>query len=141
MNKLAKHIPTAAGVLLGLAFLSASLTFLLGMVPEQEPPPEGSPMAMFFGAFAPTGYLTFVKILELAGGILVAIPFTRRLGLLILCPIIVNIVAFHVFITNGDGLLNPMLVGIYVLTLYLLFVERAVLFSLVKRPVATGQAQ
>jgi uncharacterized membrane protein YphA (DoxX/SURF4 family) len=98
-------------------------------------------MAMFFGAFAPTGYLTFIKILELAGGILVAIPFTRRLGLLILCPIIVNVVAFHVFITNGDGLLEPMLIGIYVLTLYLLFVERAVLFSLVKRPNTAARPQ
>lgn len=133
MNKLVKHIPTVAGVLLGLAFIYASLMVLLDLAPEQEPPPEGSPTAMFFGAFGPTGYLTFIKVLELSGGILVAIPLTRRLGLLILCPIIVNIVAFHVFI-EPVGLLNPMTVAIYVLTLYLLFVERAVLISLVKRP-------
>ena len=31
-------------------------------------------------AFGPTGYMTFIKVLELLGGILVAIPRTRRLG-------------------------------------------------------------
>jgi len=134
MKKVLKHLPTVAGALLGLAFLFASLTFLLGMVPEQEPPPEGSPMAMFMGAFAPTGYFTFIKVIELAGGVFVAIPLTRRLGLVLLCPVIVNIVAFHVFITDGQGLLEPMLIAIYVLTLYLLWVERAALAGLVRLP-------
>jgi len=78
---------------------------------------------MFFGAFGPTGYMTFVKVLELLGGILVAIPRTRNFGLLILGPIIVNILAFHVFVAKG-GLADPMIVGIVLLALYLLWVER-----------------
>ncbi len=49
-------------------------------------------------AFGPTGYMTFVKILELLGGLLVIVPKTRNFGLLILGPILVNILAFHVFI-------------------------------------------
>ena len=57
-------------------------------------------------AFAPTGYLTFVKVLEVVGGILVALPRTRNFGLLILGPIIVNILAFHVFVMKGEGLLG-----------------------------------
>lgn len=58
-------------------------------------------------AFVPTGYLTFVKVLEVVGGVLVAVPRTRNVGLLVLGPILLNIVAFHVFVTRGEGLLNP----------------------------------
>ena len=134
MRKIIKHIPTVAGALLGLVFLFASLMFLLGMVPEQAPPPEGSAMAMFFGAFAPTGYLTLVKVCELVGGVLVAVPMTRRLGLAVLCPIIVNISAFHVFVTVGAGLREHSLVALYILTLFLLWVERGYLAGLVSRP-------
>ena len=38
---------------------------------------------MFLGAMYMTGYLAFVKVLEILGGILVAIPKTRNLGLLV----------------------------------------------------------
>ena len=118
-----KHLPTIAGVVLGLLFIMASVVvlFKLGPTPKFQ---EGSPIALFMGAFGPTGYMTFVKIFELLGGILVAIPRTRNLGLLVLGPIIVNILAFHIFITGGDGLLDPMLDVIIVLALYLLWVGR-----------------
>jgi putative oxidoreductase len=88
------------------------------------PPPEGSPAAMFFGAFGPTGYMTFVKVFELLGGVLVAIPRTRNFGLLILGPILVNIIAFHIFVSDPKELLNPMLLLLLALALYLLWVER-----------------
>jgi hypothetical protein len=45
-------------------------------------------------------------------------------GLLLLGPIIVNILAFHIFITAGQGLLDPMLDVIIVLALYLLWAGR-----------------
>jgi putative oxidoreductase len=82
-------------------------------------------MAAFFTAFAPTGYLTFVKVLELLGGVLIAIPVTRRAGLLILGPIMVNILAFHVFVTAGQGLLDPPLLILTALMLFLTWAERA----------------
>ena len=118
-----KHIPTVAGILLGLLFVMAAVVVLFGLAPAPALP-EGTPMAMFMGAFATTGYLTFVKLLELLGGILVAIPRTRNIGLLVLGPIIVNILAFHLFITKGEGLLNPMILLIVALALYLLWVGR-----------------
>ena len=74
---------------------------------------------------------------ELLGGILVAIPRTRNLGLLVLGPIIVNIIAFHIFITGGAQLLNPMLIVIIVLALFLLWVERKAFAGLVTRPTET----
>jgi uncharacterized membrane protein YphA (DoxX/SURF4 family) len=118
-----KYAPTIAGLLLGLLFIMSSVVVLFHLV-QMPPPPEGSPAAMFFGAFGPTGYMTFVKVLELVGGILVAIPRARNFGLLILGPILVNILAFHVFLTKGAGLFDPMIIGIVVLALYLLWVGR-----------------
>ena len=116
-----KHLPNILGALLGLAFVAFSLMFLLDMVPEQPAPPEGSPVALFMGAFAPSGYLHFVKACELLGGILVAIPLTRNFGLLVLGPVILNILAFHGFITAGEGLISPILIIICLIAAYLLW--------------------
>ena len=118
-----KYAPTIAGVLLGLLFVMSSVVVLFHLV-QMPPPPDGSPAAMFMGAFGPTGYFTFVKILELIGGILVAIPRTRNFGLLVLGPILVNILAFHVFIMKGAGLFDPLIIVIVLLALYLLWVGR-----------------
>lgn len=128
-----KHLPTIAGILLGLMFSAFGLMFLLGLIPEQAPPPEGSPIALFMGAFVPTGYLTFVKVLEVLGGVLVAIPRSRNLGLLLLGPIIVNILAFHVFVAGSQGLLDPVLLTICALAAFLLWCERRAFAGLVNR--------
>lgn len=118
-----KYPPIIAGIVLGLLFVMASVTFFLKLVPEPKFP-EGSPIALFMGAFGPTGYMSFVKAFELIGGVLVAIPRTRNLGLLVLGPIILNILAFTIFINHGEGLLNPMLLLIVALALYLLWLGR-----------------
>lgn len=117
-----KYLPTIAGILLGLLFVMASVVVLFNLVKPPETMPE---LAMkFMEVFAPTGYLTFVKVLELIGGILVAIPRTRNFGLLILGPILVNILAYHAFIMKGQGLFEPMMIIIVALALYLLWVGR-----------------
>jgi hypothetical protein len=128
-----RHIPTVVGILLGLMFLFASSAFFLNLFPDQPKPPEGSWQALFMGALYPSGYLHFVKVFELLGGVLVAIPRTRNLGLLALGPIILNILAFHALIMKGEGLLNPMLIAIVVAALYLLWVERKAWAGLVNR--------
>lgn len=119
-----KYIPNIVGGLLGFLFVAVGAMVLLKLGPTPPAPPEGSPPALFMGAFAPTGYLTFVKALEVIGGILVAIPKTRNYGLLVLGPIIVNILAFHLFITKGEGLFSPMLIAICAAAVYLLWVGR-----------------
>jgi putative oxidoreductase len=118
-----KYLPIIAGIVLGLLFVVASTMYFLKLGPQPQFP-EGSPIALFMGAFGPTGYMHFVKVLELLGGLLVAVPRTRNLGLLALGPIIVNIIAFHIFITGAKELLNPMLDVIIALALYLLWVGR-----------------
>ena len=119
-----KHLPIVAGIVLGLLFVMSAVTVLFNLV-KMPPMPEGTPPAMFFAAFGPTGYMKFVKVLELAGGLLVMIPRLRNVGLLVLGPIIVNILAFHLFIGGGfKDLLNPMILIIITLSLYLLWVGR-----------------
>ncbi len=121
-----------AGILLGLLFIMSAVTVLFKLAPIPELP-EGTPIASFMAASGPTGYMTFVKLVELLGGLLVAVPKTRNLGLLCLGPVIVNIFVFHQFVA-GDGVLQPMLLGIAALALFLLWVERNAWRALVVRP-------
>lgn len=132
MNKLLKVIPIIAGILLGLPFVLLGGAVLLNWIPVPKIP-EGTPQAHFLAAFGPTGYMTFIKVLEVLGGLLVAIPRTRNLGLLVLGPILVNILAYHVFVMNGEGLFSGMIIFIVVLALYLLWVERKAFGGLVSR--------
>jgi hypothetical protein len=85
------------------------------------------------GALMPTGYMDFIKVCETLGGVLVAIPLSRNLGLLILGPIIVNIIAFHTYLTDGSGLKDPVLIVICVLALFLLWSGRRAFAGLLNR--------
>lgn len=126
--KLATNI---VGALLGLVFVAGALFFFFGTLPA--PPPEDSLPGKFMAAFGPTGYMRFIKILELIGGALLAVPRTRNLGLLIIGPIIVNILCYHAFVMKGAGLFSPVLMCIALAALFLLWAERRAFAGLVKR--------
>ena len=130
-----------AGGLLGLLFLVFGLNFFLNFIPMPPGPPEGSPPALFMAALFPTGYLAFVKVLEIIGGMLVGIPRTRNFGLLVLGPIVVNILAFHVFLTGGTGLFDPPIIMITGLPLFLLWHERAAFAGLLGQHGQQKQSQ
>ena len=115
-----KHAPTIAGALLGLLFIVFGSNFFLKFIPMPAGPPEGSPPALFMAALYPTGYLAFVKVFEILGGVLVAIPKTRNIGLLVLGPIIINILAFHAFLAGGAGFKDPVVILVTVLAAFLL---------------------
>lgn len=116
--------PTIAGGILGLAFIAFGINHFIPFLPSPGSPPEGSPPAMFFGALFATGYLSFIKVVEIVGGILVAIPKTRNLGLLALGPLVINILAFQVFMTGGTGLTQPPVILVSALSAYLLWTAR-----------------
>ena len=124
-----KFAPLAASILLGLLFIMSAVVVLFGIAPAPEIPKDTLPWH-FMQAFAPTGYMTMVKVLELLGGLLLLVPKTRNLGLLILGPILVNILAFHQFVAK-DGILQPMLLVICALALYLLWSGRKAWAALV----------
>jgi putative oxidoreductase len=128
-----KHITTLASVLLGLAFITFGANFFLNFIPmPADPSPADAPHKLFMGAMFPTGYLTFVKVLEIFGGLLVALPRTRNIGLLVLGPIVVNILAFHIFLTKGAGLFEPPVIAIALLSAFVLFSERKAFAGLLK---------
>ena len=128
-----KHLPTIAGVLLGLPFVVFGLDFFLNFIPKPAGPPSGSPAGLFMAALVPTGYFAFVKTCEALGGLLVALPRTRNVGLLILGPIIVNILCFHIFIMKGATLVDPVNLAISLLALFLLWTERRAFAGLITR--------
>jgi len=132
MNKLLRALPIIAGILLGLLFVLSGMVVLLNLAPVPEIP-EGTPAAHFMAALGPTGYITFIKVLEVVGGILVAVPRTRNVGLLVLGPIIVNILAYHVFIMKGEGLFSAPIIMIVVLAAGLLWTGRRAFGGLLGR--------
>ena len=125
-----KHLPTVAGILLGLCFLFASIPVLFNLFTMPKIP-EGTPAGDFMAAFGPTGYVKFVKMFEFMGGLLVLIPRLRNIGLLLLGPVIVNIIAFHMMVEAQPAhLANPMLIIIIICALYLLWDARKKFASL-----------
>ncbi len=126
-----KYLPTIAGILLGLLFLMGSVPYFLQA--KMEGPPMHADAIAFMTVFGPTGYMTLIKAFELVGGILVAIPRTRNVGLLILGPIIINILAFTFLVNHGENVIYWMVILLCVLPLYLLWVERNAWKALVRR--------
>ena len=126
--KTATHI---VGILLGFVFFAGGLFYFFGTVP---PPPftADSLPGKFMAAFGPTGYMAFVKVCEILGGALVAVPKTRNLGLLILGPIIINILCFHGLVMQGQGF-SPVHAFITLAALFLLWSERRAFAGLVNR--------
>lgn len=124
--KIASNIIAA---LLGLLFLAGGLFYFFGTLPPQ--PPADSLPGKFMAAFGPTGYMAFVKICEILGGLLIAAPRTRNLGLLFLGPIIINILCFHAFVARGG--FTPVHAFIAIAPLFLLWGERRAFAGLVNR--------
>lgn len=122
LDYIMKYLPSIAGALLGLIFIVFGLNFFLKFLPT--PTPEaGTPSAAFIGAMFSTSYLTFIKTLEIVGGVLTTIPKTRNFGLLILGPIVINILAFHIFL-KGKLPLDPPIILFTILSAFLLWTGR-----------------
>jgi uncharacterized membrane protein YphA (DoxX/SURF4 family) len=93
-----KYLTLIVRALLGLLFLVMGLNGFLNFIP---PPPEGVPAgAMEFSmAMMKTGYfLQFVKGTEVVVGALLLTNLFVPLALVVLAPVLINIIAFHVFL-------------------------------------------
>lgn len=93
-----RHLPAVARVLMGLMFLVFGLNGFLHFIPEPKTPmPEGA--AAFAGALMKSGYMfPLVMGTQLTVGILLLVNRFVPLALALLAPVIVNIIAFHVFL-------------------------------------------
>jgi putative oxidoreductase len=97
----------AARILLGLIFFVFGLNGFFHFLPQ---PPMSGPPADFIGALFATGYMfPLLKGTEVVGGALLLAGRFVPLSLTVLAPVIVNIVAFHLFLAPS-GLAVPLVV-------------------------------
>ena len=93
-----------ARILLGLVFVVFGLNFYFPFMPAQLPPGDaGTLMGLMFHH----GWFTFIGLLYVIGGLLVLIGRFVPIGLVLLGPIIVIILLFHITFapsTIGPGL-------------------------------------
>ncbi len=120
MRTLAKVVPTAARLFLGLVFTVFGLNFFLHFLPMPAAPPRA---LAFAGALFASGYLfPLLKSIEVVAGLLLLSGLFVPLALAVLAPIIVNIVGFHLFL-EPSGL--PIPLAVLAAELYLAWTYRA----------------
>ena len=114
-------LPSIARILMGLAFTIFGLNGFLNFIPPPKTPmPEGA--VAFTGAMMKTGYLfQMVMGTQLLVGVLLLLNLFVPLALVLIMPILVNILAFHVFLQPAG--LGPGAV-LMALELYLAWVYR-----------------
>jgi uncharacterized membrane protein YphA (DoxX/SURF4 family) len=96
-------VTAVARILLGLAFAVFGLNGFLNFIPPPRDPGPEEAMA-FASAMMATGYLMpLVKGTELVAGLLLLSNRFVPLALVLLAPVIVNIVAFHVFLAPATS--------------------------------------
>lgn len=83
-------------LLLGLMFLFASVVVLFKLMPQPEPTGE---VKVFMDGMNASGYLmTLIKITELVCAIAFISGFFVPLATVVIFPVIVNILMFHLFL-------------------------------------------
>lgn len=86
-------ILTVLSILFGVMMLNSGLNKFFNYMPMPEPSEQ---MLKVFGALMTVKWLMpLVAIVEIVGGILVAIPKTRALGAIVILPVMVGIVVHH----------------------------------------------
>jgi uncharacterized membrane protein YphA (DoxX/SURF4 family) len=105
-----------ARIVLGLIFFVFGLNGFLQFIPV----PEMSPGAgNLMGAFVESGYLMiFVKITEVVCGLLLLIGRFVPLSLVILAPVTLNIVLFHLFLDMAGMPMGIVLLALQIFVMY-----------------------
>ena len=98
-----------ARILLGLIFVVFGLNGFLNFIP-MGPMPTGL-AGQFIGALVLSHYFWVVAALQIAGGVLLLVNRYVPLGLVLLGPVIVNILLYHVFL-NPAGLALAVVVAV-----------------------------
>src|SRR4051812_13658356 len=93
MTNRPRKLAVAARLVLGLAFLVLGANKLLHFLPL---PPMPGPAGAFMGALVASGYLIpLLAVTEMTAGALLLAGRLVPLALLLLAPVLVNIVGFH----------------------------------------------
>jgi uncharacterized membrane protein YphA (DoxX/SURF4 family) len=127
MSTMQKYLPTAARLFMGLVFTVFGLNGFFRFLPMPPAPPRA--MAFAGGLMGAGYFFPLLKAVEVAVGLLL---LTRRfvpLALTVIAPVVVNIVAFHLFLAPA-GLALPL--ALLVAELYLAWSYRAAFAPMLK---------
>src|SRR6266850_5228498 len=102
-----RYFPAIARILMGLAFTLFGLNGFLHFIPEPKTPmPEAA--AAFAGGLMKSGYMfPLIMGTQLLVGILLLMNRFVPLALLLIMPVLVNIIAFHVFLSPSASATAP----------------------------------
>lgn len=104
-----KIVVLIARLLLGLVFVVFGLNGFLNFL-DMGPMPTGL-AGQFIGALVLSHYFWVVAALQIAGGVLLLVNQFVPLALVLLGPVIVNILLYHIFL-NPSGMLVAVVVTI-----------------------------
>jgi hypothetical protein len=116
-----KYAVIAARVLMGLGFTIFGANIIHPFMPMPPMDPESLPMK--FGAImGPSHWMAVVGVVQLLGGLFTLSGVCTPIGLVMLGPVLVNILCFHICLEGGTGI-APGLV-FTALELFLLYAYR-----------------
>ena len=103
-------------ILLGIILIVFGLNKFLNFMPPLE---LASPGMDFMGALIKTGYvMTIVALVEIITGILIVINKYRALALVVLFPILLNALLFHVFLDPVNALPAVLAIAMNIFLMY-----------------------
>lgn len=120
-GRIARYLPTAVRLLMGLLFFVFGANFFLHFIPEPSTPlPQGA--VAFITALMASGYMfPLIAATQLIVGILLLTNRFVPLALALIAPFIVNSIAFHILLEPSG---RPMAFAVLGMELYLAWAYR-----------------
>ncbi len=107
---------TIISAILGIMLITFGLNNFLQFMPMGE---LAQPAGEFMGALLKTGYImTIVAVVEIITGALILFNKYRALALVILFPILLNALLFHLFLDIGNILFALMAIAMNIFLMY-----------------------
>ena len=116
-----RYLPAIARVLMGLMFFVFGLNGFLHFIPEPKKQMSEAAMGLMSGMMKSGYMLPMVAGTQVVVGVLLLLNRFVPLALILIVPVIVNIIAFHIFLEPGT--IVPGVV-VLVLELYLAWAYR-----------------
>lgn len=111
-TKIKSTVVVAARIVLGLIYFVFGLNFFLHFIPT--PPSSGGPADVMAGGLFQSGYFfPMLKGLEIILGALLLAGLFVPLALVVLMPITLNILLFHVFLTPDNYLMGVVMMAVH----------------------------
>jgi uncharacterized membrane protein YphA (DoxX/SURF4 family) len=110
-----KIVTLIARLLLGLIFVVFGLNGFLNFI--KGPMPSGL-AAQFVGALVLSHYFWVVAAIQVAGGVLLLVNRYVPLALVLLGPVIVNIICYHVFLNPSGAVPAAVVTVLWLIVFY-----------------------